>query len=209
MLPLNSLSSVPMPSTFMYPDGIVLGKITEDYEMGGIALQDTSRGLQYQPWYGFWDEDDNTAYLVPNFISAPIPIFTQADVFEFGFTFDQNMRWCAGVFLTDGTFQLRWFDSSVGNYVITNFTGLTSFRLTLDDKRERQINIGATDILFTYIRNNNLYVREQRDRYTVEYLLQSDLPNNLRITNFGMNERYRVQWRMRYRRPGELLPWLL
>ena len=209
MLPLNSLSSVQMPSAFLYPDGIALNKITEDYEMGGIALQNPSRGLQYQPWFGFWDELDNTAYLVPNLVTEPIPIFTAPDVFEFCFTFDQNMRWCAGTLLNDGTFHLRWYDAAAGGYVVTPFPGITSFHLSLDDKRDKQIQIGVTDILFTYIRNNNLYVRNQRDRFSIEYLLQAGLPSNLKITNFGMGEKYRVQWRMRYRRPGELLPWLL
>lgn len=209
MIPDNELSLRPMSATFQYPDGIVLGKITEDYEMGGVALQDPSQGLLVKPWYGYWDEADNTAYLRPDLIGEKIPIFTEANVFEFGFTFDQSMRWIAGTFTTDGIFRLRWYDTSVGNYVVTEYTGWTSFRLCHDDKRFVPVQIGKSDVLLTYIRNNNLYIRNQRERYEIEHLLQADLPNNLRITNFGMNQRLRVQWRMRYRRPGELLPWLL
>lgn len=209
MLPLNSLSSKTIQSRFLYPSGIIVGKITEDFELGGIALQDPSKGLMYQPWYGYWNEDDSTAYLIPNFVSVPIPIFTETNVFEFSFAFDQNMRWAAFVLLKDGTGKFRWYDSQAGAYVTTIYTGVTGFKLSLDDKRAIQITLGLSDLLLTYIKDNKLYVRSQRDRFGVEYLLQSDLPNNLLITNFGMNERLRMQWRIRYRRPGELLSWLL
>lgn len=209
MLPDNELSTRTFAGSFKYPDGIVLNKLTEDYEMGGVALQDPSQGLQFQPWFAYWDAADNTVYTKPGIIGAPIALFTEAEVFELGFTFDQNMRWVGATFTNDGTFRLRWYDTSVGNYVITTLTGLTSFRVSHDDKRMIPVQIGITDVLLTYIKDNNLYVRNQRERFTVEHLLASDLPDNLRITNFGMNEILRMQWRMRYRRPGELLPWLI
>ena len=208
MLPDNVLSTREMPSTFLYPDGIVNNKLTEDYEMGGVALQNPSQGLRVKPWYGFWETTDNTVYLKPDITGTPVAIFEEADVFELAFSFDQNMRWVAGTFTTDGTFRLRWYDSSVANYVITVVNGLTSFRLCHDDTRAASVSLGFSDVLLTYIRNNNLYVRIQRERYGGEHLLQSNLPDNLRITNFGMSERQRVQWRLRYRRPKELLPWL-
>ena len=139
---------------------------------------------------------------------TPVAIFTEANVFEFSFTFDQNMRYVAGTLLTDGVFHLRWYDSNVAAYVITTFNGIKGFKLGLDDKRLEAIQSGNSDVIFTYIRDNKLYFRMQRERYTIERLLQSDLPDNLMIANFGMNERYRLQWRLRYRVPGELLPWL-
>lgn len=209
MIPDNELSLKTVAGRFQYPDGIVLGKLTEDYEMGGVALQDPYQGLQVQPWYCYWDDTDNTVYVKPGIVGDPIPLFQETDVFELAFTFDQNMRWVVATFTLDGTFRMRWFDSSVGQYVVTTLMGLTSFRLCNDDKRYIPTQIGVSDVLLTYIENDNLYVRNQRDRFSVPHLLQPDLPKNLRITNFGMNERWRVQWRMRYRRPGELLPWLL
>lgn len=209
MIPDNELSMRAMPASFQYPDGIVLNKLTEDYEMGGIALQNPTQGLRVQPWFTYWDENDSTVYTKPGIVGEPIPLFTEADVFELGFTFDQSMRWVSGTFTTDGKFRLRWYDTAVGGYVTTVMEGLTAFRLCHDDKRAIPIQVGHTDVLLTYIKDNNLYIRNQRERFIIEHLLQADLPNNLRITNFGMNDRWRVQWRLRYRRPGELLPWLL
>lgn len=207
MLPDNSLSQKVIAGKYLYPDGVISRNLTEDYEMGGIALQDTSRGLQYQTWFGHWDKTTEVVTLTPSDTAVPIPIFTESDVFEFSFSFDQNMRWVAGTFINDGTFHLQWYDPVAAAYVTTPFTGFTAFKLALDDKREIQINRGASDVLLSYIRNNNLYVRVQRERYQIEHLLQSDLPQGLRITNFGMTEISRMKWRLQQRRPGEKLPW--
>lgn len=209
MIPQNVLSTKIISATFLYPDGIVPEHLTEDFEMGGLAIQDTSKGVNYQPWKGGWNKEDNTVYLTPNLIETPVPIFTEPNVFEFSFTFDQNMRWVTATLLTDSTLKLRWYDSSVATYVTTIYEGITGFKLALDDKRDIQVKLGYSDVLFTYIQDNKLYIRNQRERFLVPHLLLEDLPTSLRITNFGMNEVRRIQWRFRYRRPGELLPWLL
>lgn len=208
MIPDNSLSSRTIQSRFIFPDGIIFNGFHQDYEMGGIALQDPSQGLEYQPWYGYWEKNDSTVYLRPNINGPAIPLFVEPDVFEFSFAFDQNMRYNTAVLKLDGVFQLRWYDTLAGDYSILNLMGVEGFKLTLDDKRAESINAGKSDIIITYIRSNTLYFRAQRERYTIEHTLAEDLPNNLMIANFGMNEKYRLQWRLRYRNPGEQLPWL-
>lgn len=209
MLPENKLSARAVNSRYLYPDGIVFDNLVEDFEMGGIAIQDPSKGLQYQPWRGYWDSADNTVYLRPNITGDPVALFTETDVIEFSFTFDQNMRYVTALFKTNGDCKFTWFNSVVGDYVTDTYTGLTAFKLSLDDKREEAVQSGVSDVLFTYIKDDNLYVRAQRDRYLIEYLLAEDLPKNLLISNFGMGNKYRMQWRLRYRILGELLPWLL
>lgn len=208
MIPDNVLSSKLLKSRFLSPDSMVTPTLLEDYETGGIALQDPSQGLLVQTWYGYWDSQDSTAYLVPGVDGTPIQIFTEPNVFEFSFTFDQNMRWVAVYFLVDGTCKLRWYDSQAQGYVVTVFTGLTAIKLCLDDKRRVQTNLGSSDVIFTYVTNNTLCFRQQRDRFTIEYPLQPDLPDNLRIANFGMAMNLRLQWRLKYRTFEERLPWL-
>lgn len=208
MIPDNVLSTQVIRSRFNFPDSVAISGMLEDYELGGVALQDPSQGLEVKPWYGYWSPVDNTAYLVPDIDAAPIAIFTEPNVIEFSFTFDQNMRWAAAYFVADGTCKFRWFDSQVAAYVTSTYTGLTALKLCLDDKRTIQVQLGASDMLFTYIRDNTLYLRAQRDRFTIEYPLRAELPSNLRITNFGMAANWRVQWRLRYRTFEELLPWL-
>lgn len=209
MIPDNVLSTKPVRASLLYPDRFQLASLTEDYEMGGIAIQDPSEGLQYQPWFGYWRED-NAVCLKPGIDGEDIVLFYEPDLFEMSFTFDQNMRWACATQRTDGSFRWRWYDSAVEDYVITEVPeGVTAFHCTHDDKREILVQTGRSDVLVSYIKDRNLYVRNQRDRYIIEHLLAETLPENLRITNFGMTERYRVQWRIRYRRPWEVQPWLL
>lgn len=209
MLPDNELSRIPIRASLLYPDRIQIASLTEDYEMAGIAIQDPSEGLQYQPWFCYWRSSDNAVCVRPAIDGEDTVLFYEPDVFELSFSFDQNMRWVCATQRTDGTFRFRWYDSAVEDYVITEEEGVTAFHCTLDDKRDACVKSGLSDILVMYIKDRNLYVRNQRDRFTVPYLLAETLPKNLRIANFGMNERYRVQLRLRYRRPWEVQPWLL
>ena len=209
MIPDNELSVKPVRAPFLYPDRFQLASLTEDYEMGGIALQDPSKGLQYQSWFCYW-RSDNAVCLKPGIDGDDIVLFFEENLFELSFTFDQNMRWACATQRTDGTFRWRWYDSAVEAYVITEIPeGVTAFHCTHDDKRDDLVQLGKSDMLVSYIKDLNLYVRNQRERFQIEHLLAENLPNNLLISNFGMNERCRVQWRIRYRRPWEVQPWLL
>lgn len=209
MMPDNELSSKPVRASILYPNRFLLASLTEDYEMGGLDIQDPSKGVNFQPWFGYWRAEDNAICVRPAIDGEDIVLFYEENIFEFSFAFDQNMRWCAATQRTDGSFRFRWYDSLVEQYVITEVTGIEGFKVTQDDKRDVLVQIGRSDVLLTYIKNRKLYVRNQRERFQTEHLLAEGLPKNIRITNFGMNERYRMQWRIRYRRPWELMPWLL
>ncbi len=200
MIPNQSLSSTQLQAKFLYPDNIIRASELEDFEMGGIALQDPSQGLMYQPWYGKIDPVTKIATLEPLDGSAPpTAIFTETETpVEFSFSFDLNMRQHSIVRFADNTCKLRWYDSAIPGYTITTYTGITSAMLCMDDKRP--VNSGNADVLFTYLKDNSLYFRAQRDRFLVEYLLKPDVVSNLRITNFGMGTNLRVQWRLEIRK---------
>lgn len=199
MLPDNLLSSEILRDQFLFPDNIV-GTALEDYEMGGIDIQDPSQGLRVQPWYGVWKVADSTAYLQANFDGPPIPLFSTPDVIEFTFTFDQNMRWVAATLSSTGVLSFRWYDASVPGYVTTTYSNITTAKLALDDKRPLQVLGDSSDIVLTYVdTSGNLYARIQRERYLTAHLLDTGAPNNFRITNFGMNTKYRMQWRFQNR----------
>lgn len=196
MLPDNVLSTEVVQGIYLFPDNIV-GTPLEDYELGGVAIQDPSQGLQVQPWYGYWSALDNTAYLRANFTGSPIALFTESDVVEFSFTFDQSMRWVAATLSSTGVLKFRWFDASVPGYVMTTYSNVFSMKLCLDDKRRAQLAADKSDILLTYITTSQeLYFRAQRERYLVAHLLSSTIQPNVSITNFGMCKNYRVQWRL-------------
>lgn len=169
-----------------------------DYERGGVALQDTSKGLNYQNWVGYWKSEDSTAYIqIENSLIPPLAIFTESNVVEFCFTFDQNMRWVAATRKADKSMQLRWYDSAAASYVISTYSDIISMRLCIDDKRQMQINSGNTDVILTYLSGNAVHWRIQRDRYLIQYTKTGlFIPLNFRISHFGMNSLNRLQWRI-------------
>ena len=189
-------------SPFLYPDNVSTDNELEDYEMGGIALQDPSQGLQYQVWKGFWDPLTTTAYLEPADTSIPIPIFTESDVVEFCFTFDQNMRWAAAIRTSANLLKFRWYDTAAAAYVTTDISNVRSVRLTLDDKRLLQTQFGNTDIIITTLTTGGVLGWSlQRERFINWYNYAGrTFPSRARITHFGMSQTLRLQWRIAMRR---------
>lgn len=91
-------------------------------------------------------------------------------------------------------YQLYWYDSTVSGFTTTSFgSSVISPKVSLDDKRPKQSAIA--DVILTYVKNGNLYYRQQRDRFTVEYLLDDSGIIN-RIKKFGMNNKLRLQWQV-------------
>lgn len=181
---------------FLFPDNLSPGSPLESYEMGGIAIQDPSQGLQVQPWYGYWDPEDETVYLCPNITGTPIALFTESDVVAFGFTFDQNMRWSTITLSSEGHLKHKWYDAAVANYVTSDYPDVSSAAVSLDDKRDLQIQAGVSDIILTYVDLvGGIHWRIQRDRFLALYTHTKTVPIDYRISHFGMNERNRLQWR--------------
>ena len=185
---------------FKFPDNIVTDNELEDYEMGGIALQDPSKGMEFQVWQGYWNPVDKWIYLKPDNLDDPIPIFTEPDVEEFCFTFDQNMRWAAAIRTSTNLCKFLWYDSMVKAYVTTFISNVSSVRLTLDDKRFNQIQFGVADMIITTIEGGIVRWRIQRDRFGVAYSHPGSVSPRARITHFGMGENNRLQWRIASRR---------
>ncbi len=208
MLPSNPLIYDITPenkylvSAFQSPDNRAGASELIDYEYGGIALQDPSEGLLYQVWKGWWDGVDSTAYLADDDGNGtPTAIFTEPNVIEFAFTFDQNMRWSIATRNSSNVLRHRWYDTAVEAYVITDYSGVSSVRLTLDDKRDTQVQFGAPDMILTYVRANQVRWRIQRDRFLTEYTHPGfTVPADIRITHFGMSKINRLQWRLGTRR---------
>lgn len=201
MIPQQVLSSSLFKAPFLYPDNVVRRTELEDFEMGGIGLQDPSQGLQYQAWQGEIDAATKVAKLFPvDNPAAFTNIFTETTTpVEFSFSFDLNMRYMAVVRFADNTVRMRWYDSAIPGYAITTYSNILSCMMAMDDKRA--INSAAADVIFTYLKTDNkLYFREQRDRFLIEYPLTDVLATGLRITNFGMAKNGRVQWRLAVRR---------
>lgn len=188
MLPLNTASSVDVAGDLTFPDDQVVSPL-QDYELGGVAIGDPSRGLTFQPWRSHVDSLGRVRLQPMN--AAPTIVHTEPGITELSFAFDQNMRPALG-YVVAGLVRLRWYDSTVSNYVITDFPGLRSPRLSLDEKRPMLFG-AISDVIFAYIRDSDLCYRQQRDRYLTEYVLRGGVMSNQRIVSMGMNNSQRLQ----------------
>jgi hypothetical protein len=199
MIPSNSLSSTLQYAPFQYPDSIPVYNTT-DYQMGGIGLSDASQGLQVQAWYLFISgtpTNNNVVISAPN--TQPTILFSAPNITEISLAFDQNMK-PAVAYVSQGNPYFWWYDATIPGYTILNLpVGITNPRCTLDDKRSLEIGLGKSDIILAYINSNNLCFRQERDRYTVEYVLQSNLSTlipNPTLNKIGMNLKERLQFQI-------------
>lgn len=192
MIPMNRLSTEPNPAEFMSPDDL---ENTDyplvDYELGGVALSDASNGLQDRVWTVRADPITGGVYL-----SAPEHVeslfLSLPGITEVSLAFDQNMK-PALAYVQDGTAKFRWYNSLTDQYVVETLpTGTITPRVCLDDKRSNQTIQGNNDIILAYVRNGDLYYRQQRNRYENEYLLKAGV--NAKLIRVGMNMLNRLQF---------------
>lgn len=193
MIPMGRLSSVVVSAEYVSPDNVEPTSKLIDYELGGVALNDPSGGLQDRIWTCTCDGETGDVYLEAPGI-ASTKIFTAPNTTEISLAFDQNMR-PFFAYVQDGQAKYRWYDTVLGANRIS-LLGPTdrSPRCCLDDKRPYQTAQGSGDIILAYRRGEGgLYYRQQRDRFEVEYELTTTAPgkNLLRV---GMNAIYRLQF---------------
>ncbi|WKT59097.1 hypothetical protein Q2E61_09170 [Microbulbifer thermotolerans] len=191
MLPDNTLSSEAVPAPFTGGRALPVTDVI-DYESGGIALQDPSRGLSVQVWRARVAHNNSAIVLDAEQVAATT-LITGNNITEVSLSFDSNMRPVVA-YVDDGVAKLYWYDTQQSAQVITEFAGAITPRVALDDKRALQS--AGRDVIFAYLRGGNLYIRQQRDRYQTEYLLQAsvDSPGLIKI---GMNRELRFQFLLR------------
>jgi hypothetical protein len=191
MMPDNVLSTTAVVANFTGARSLGVTK-TLDFHDGGVAIQDASRGLQYQRWRArLIDAGKASSHVLldsPNTLAYTL--YAVANITEISIAFDQNMR-PALAYVADGESKLWWYDSVESDMVVTDIDG-TSPRIGLDDPRLIGSNGYSTnDILLMYVRDNVLYYQQQRDRFTIERSLASDIDTPL--IKIGLNRQLRLQ----------------
>jgi len=191
-IPNSSLSSLPILGLYLNPDNLDTFNL-QDYELGGIGLNDTSQGMRYQTW---------TLQLVGDDVIISAPEWPQTILFdltdtlsidpitELSLAFDQNMNPFVA-FVQGNQARFWWYDSDLPGITFTNLpAGARTPRCCLDDKRETQTP--TSDIILSYIEDDKLYYRYQGERYITAHLLKADVTGNL--VKVGMNNQNRLQW---------------
>lgn len=190
MLPDHVLSTTTYPAQFRYPRNIPKRPLIA-YEYGGVALNDPSQGLRVKVWKGEYI-DGNVVVSAPGV--PPTSVLELANIADFDFTFDQNMQVAVAYELIGGGSRFLWYDNTISDYVTLELpAGSITPRCALDDNRDSQTN--ASDIILAYVRAGHLYIREQRDRYAVEYDL-SDQAGPGGLIQIGMNRLWRFQFQL-------------
>jgi hypothetical protein len=191
-IPNEELSIINLPADYVGGRALYLD-ITEDFESGGIALNDPSQGYMVQVWRTTI-VDGNTIVTEAQDTGVVTTVYTGVDkITEVSLSFDQNMRQVIA-FVEGDIAKLDWYDTQIEARVLSEFPGISNPRVSLDDKRLRRTP--TSDVIFSYLRNTNLYFRMQRDRYGVEYLLKegAQTDNNLILRRTGLNTVNRFQW---------------
>lgn len=196
-MPQNVLSDTPQLGTLLSPRQLRLASdLLLDYELGGIALNDSSQGLEVQTWT--CNCDGHNFVITSASDPAGTNILTVAgNVVDMSFTFDQNMRQFVAYTLDDGTSWFFWFDSLSHGFVTTQLpAGSISPRCTLDDKRPQ--NVLSSDIILAYVNHGaqSMYFRQQRDRYLIEYDLIDFSSSTSRLINIGLSTVNRMQFNL-------------
>lgn len=189
MIPDNRLSTTVITAPLLLPDPQPAPY--KSHEWGGVALNNSSQGLFVKIWTCEVIGDNIVIYAedVEPIILLNVPGTTQCSL-----AFDQNMRPFVA-FVQAGQAKYYWYDSLIEQAVTTNLpSGSTYPRATLDDHRNMELN--TSDIIMVYLRDGNLYYRQQRDRYLDELLLYPDINTVVagpRVEYVVMNAANRLQ----------------
>lgn len=160
-----------------------------DYERGGVALGNSSEGLNSYNWT-LTVKDKHKAMLsregqgevqVYEYPSRPIDI---------AFCFDQSMNVVLAWQDTNFNLFLRRYSTSLGAFSVVPFGLGKCPRLTLDEKRPEFI--GNSDVIFAYISNKALKYRVQREGYNIEHVVEDDMLGSQRLARIGVKA-FRLQ----------------
>lgn len=188
MFPESALSAYAIHAGYEHED-FTPGKLY-DYELAGVALNDGSQGLQVQYWV-CWVTRSGEVRVRPKDASGNgTLLFTQSGIDRISFSFDRNMQ-PAVAYEVGGEVRFRWFDSTAAGYTTSVYPSARTPRVVHDDTRPAAAD--RSDVVITYLRNDQLLYRVQRERYLTEHVLREGLSQSLRLVQMGMNRRFRVQ----------------
>lgn len=187
----DSISSVPITSDFLYPV-VPNRQRNKDVNMGGIWVNDTSEGLDYQGWLFF--VEGGTIRCKPFNENRIHNIITVGNTEDIAGAFDRNMNPCVAYKVGDNCF-FYYFDTVTLSYVTIPIQNCRSFGLTHDDTRE--FSSAISDVILTWVTNDNiLYYAIQRERFQINHVIPTPeaIQSDDGVETFGMNTVNRLQW---------------
>lgn len=187
MLPNNSLSLISVPNNWLYLNTAPMGS-NFAFAIGGIELQNPIQGLNTTLWTV--RVLANTQVFLSSENQPEILIKEGNSITHVSLTFDVNMNYYLA-YIDSGVAKLDWYDQFNGVRQLTEFgTEVITPYVELDDRRP--VMSSNSDVIFSYIRDGKLCHRIQRERFTIERILD-DGPYRA-IAKSGMNIENRFQY---------------
>jgi len=195
VLPNNELVKPPYPDKFLGGRGQDIAKFC-DSENGGIALNNPTKGLNYQVWQtriiNPYTSFSSVLLRAQNL--AEFELLQHPYLCDFSFSFDVNMQlaYAYTVYIDYKKHSyFTYYDTKLNDFHTIYLKDVYTPRVAFDDKRSSD-NFNISDVVLAYIKNNQLFVRYSRDRYLIEYHLQDEEPTTY-IEKIGMNAKQRFQ----------------
>ena len=186
MIPGNTFTPTPIVTGYSYPDTLPYDPLSQTVN-GGIALNDGSMGRTYQ----FWNVSyDSTSINVKPLGGAVALSLTVTGVLSVSLAFDTNMQPVLAWTTTAGAF-LRYYNAIAEVFDTLAYPAVSSCRVAVDDPAPYYA--GASDVVFGYTLGSSLYYRQQRDRYTIAYLVGSVRGT---LQHLGLNLGSRLQFQV-------------
>jgi len=180
---LNSVGVDVSNISSTYIEGVLELPLTDNlnsnYFKGGSIIND-STSVFNNTWIYTYEENNVKVRNLTTMLPA-ITLVTIEDVKQVSAAFNQNMQaqYC---YIVEDELYLYWFDSLINNYTTSNISSdITSCYILLDETRDNLID--TSNNLLYYIKNNNLYLRKQKERFTIEHLAYANLPSKSKIYN--------------------------
>lgn len=190
-LPGDALPNTVAAVALLSPDDIGRSARVIDYELGGIALNDGTQGLQVQNWRARLVGTE--IRVAPDPYTTETVLVTAAGITQLSIAFDQNMNPVVA-YVQNGLTKLYWYSTALEAMTTTTFAAdVRSPFLCMDDKRNAASLLNINDVLLFYVRTNRLCYRQQRDSYNTERTLAWFDGAAVTIKKAGMNYGLRMQ----------------
>ena len=156
--------------------------------LGGVAIGDGSQGREVQTW-----SVDYVAGQIRLLDSSSTVRFTLTvvSVLTVCIAFDTNMSPCIGYTKSDGSY-VYFYNSLSAAYETLFVSGAGSCRVCVD--KSARFFEAASDVIFAYTLTGQLYYRQQRDRFAVQYLIG---PASGTLVRVGPNLDNRLQFQIK------------
>lgn len=133
---------------------------------GGIDLNDSSFGLNYQ----LWDISyiNNQVIVTSRLNNKQYIIYEVENATDISVAFDQNMNpWC--LYQKEEQYYLYWYDVTINQYSLTSFENIITPFMFMD--LIDPVFSDQSSINIFYIKDGKIYCTQQSTRFTVQNLL--------------------------------------